>query len=450
MSRPNTDKVKNLIKALAQEISKHGEEGKEELRQLFEVRPPQTILSLPAGPTRDALAAELIGDMREVARELAEAKAARSKGEDDKGARGKSKKTKDSKKVEKKATDIVSRTSSKVDGFILDIAQLANGDYVVKVTRKGRRVIEDERAPRIYDNQYLRRVFRSKDEAEIAARRVINAAMIWYDERGIVPREKARRSKSIGRGVQRRTPSDKASISREESETARIKRKKKRARDRKDRLLEEKVRGRKENPGRGLHHIPRKNPGGFFSFKHSEDSAEAQAKKSLAAFKKYKDKWEDSLRSDKPDFRAIMIAYDAAENARANLFLAGKKEEADAVAKMRSGIRDSIIGIFRTCYKHLSNRGSFSVNQNPSSEQHSAVADALLEKAISSMQKYNSSGSIACLLDAYKYYEMAVRECRNSARGTAAGPALKYKLCLTRAKAGAKRAREELKKETKG
>lgn len=412
MSRPNTDKVKRLINTLSQEISKHGEEGKSELRQLFEARPPQAILSLPPGPTRGALAAELISDMRGIARELAEAKAARG--------------------------EIASRSSGKIDRFIYEIGELSSGEYIVKITRKGRRVIEDEKAPRIYDNKHLLQKFRSKDEAEIAARRVVNTAMIWYAERGITPREKTRRSKSAGRGVQRRTSSDRASISREKTETARIKHKKRQAQDRKKRLLEEKVSGRKSNPSRNLRHIPRKNPGGLFSFKHSEDSAETQAKKSLATYKKYKDKWEDSLKSDRPDFRSIMRAYDALENARANLFLAGKQKEADMVSKIRVGVRDSIIGIFKTCYKHLSKRGSF--NANPGMSTHAALGDRFIKRAGVSMGKYESNGSVSCLLDAYKNYELAAREYKNS--GQTPG--------LIKATAGAKKAREELKKKTRG
>lgn len=258
MSRPNTDKVKSLIKTLAQEISKHGEEGKSELRQLFEARPPQAILSLPPGPTRSALAAELISDMRSIARELTEAKAARIHGAIDKRNKSGSKKKQktSSEKPKKGPSEIVSRSSGKIDGFIFEIGELVSGEYIVKITRKGRRVIEDEKAPRIYDNKHLVQKFRSKDEAEIAARRVVNSAMIWYAERGITPREKARRSKSAGRGVQRRTSSDRAGISQEKSETARINRKKRQAQDRKNRLLEEKVRGRKGNPGRGIRHIP--------------------------------------------------------------------------------------------------------------------------------------------------------------------------------------------------
>jgi len=441
MSRPNTDKVKNLIKALAHEISKHGEEGKAELRQLFEVRPPQTILSLSPGPTRDALAAELIGDMRAIARELAEAKAARIHSAIDKRERAESKKPAATrKKVKKDPKGIISRTTGKVDGFIFEVGELDSGDYIVKVTRKGRRVIEDEKAPKIYDNQALQRTFRNKDEAEIAARRVVNAAMIWYDERGITPREKTRRSKSAGRGVYRRSASDRADISREESEAARIQRKKKQAQERKKRLLEEKVSGRKANPDRSLGYIPRKNPGVFSSFKHSEASAESQAKKSLAQSKKYKAKWEESLKSDRPDFRSLMRAYDSLENARANLFLAGEEKEAEAVGEIRVGVRDSIIGIFNTCYKHLSKRGTFSTKENPGKEAHHKLGDDLLNKADAAMDKYSSTLSDACLLDAYKYYEMAAREYKYSG----------HKTGLNKAKASAKVVREELKKKTRG
>ena len=440
MSRPNTDKVKKLIKDLSEGISRYGEEGKAELRQLFEARPPSTILSLPPGPTREALAAELIGDMREIARELAEAKAARIHSEIDKRERGESKKPKAPvKKVERKPNEIIARTTGKINGFIFVIAELFGGDYIVKITRKGRRVIEDERAPSIYDNKSLSRTFRSKDEAEMAARRVVNTAMIWYEERGLTPREKARRSKAAGRGgVLRRTASERSSISREESETARINRKKKKARERKDRMLEEKVSGRRSNPHRNLSHLPRKNPGGFFSFKHSEKSTEVQAGKSLALAKKYKSKWESSLKDGRPDFRSLMRAYDALENARANLFLAGKQEEAEKVDSIRTGLRDTIIGIFGTCYKHLSGR-DFQYT-NPGKDAHHKIGTGLIEKASASMDKYGSTGSTASLLDAYKYYEMAAKECKYSG----------HKSGLTKATAGAKKARAELTKKTRG
>lgn len=389
MSRKNTDSAKEHFKRLSREIGK-SQRGREELEQLFESKPPKSIFSLPPGPARDAHAAELVSEMREIARDLAEAKSAEP-----------AKKKSPKKGSKKKSSNVASRSSGRVDGFSYDIIEMKDGSIVAKINRKGRNIIEHEGAPKIYDSPRLRRFFSLKDDAEFEVRRVINSAMVWYDERGIVPTKKARRSKAAGRGVRRRTSEHRSAIAAEEAERKRIARKKKAAQDRRARLRDEKVR---ENPGpRNLRHIPRGNPGKPFSFKHSESSAEKQAVKSMKSFLDYKEKWERSLGDGKPKFSAVMKAYDAAENARANFFLAGEQGKADRVDMMRKDLRRQIVDIFNTCFKHLSGQRK----SNPGSEEHLDIARSQMKSARDAMRADELVTSYGYMAIASENYRLA-------------------------------------------
>jgi hypothetical protein len=450
MPRRNPDQAKELIQRHTKEILRYGDEGKAELRELFVgAQRPDVILSLPQGPDRSARAAALIGSLREILQELSEGKAVRELQSGKKA----SKKPEEQKATEpkKKPSDIIWRTHGNIDRFNYTINKRRDGYFVAKITKKGRNVIEDDKAPRIYDNPLLDKHFSSHDDAELAVRRVINTAMIWYAERGIRVRERKRRSEKSRGTMRRRTAAMREEISKEEAETRRIAAKKKAAQERKERIRKEKMEGtyrrRRSNPEKSLRHIPRGNPSKFFSFKHSETSAEKQAAKSYSSYLSYREKWDESLRSGKPRFITVMKAYDALENTRANLMLAGQKERADAVDRLRVDLRQQLIDIFSTCSRYLSKMGKeeeFSepkvTQMNPGPDTHVKIANELLEKAKSEMAKYKESGSIPRLLNAYSNYEMAKREFRYA----------KHKTGLKKATAGAKRSREELKKKARG
>jgi len=153
------------------------------------------------------------------------------------------KKAKTSKPKKPPEPQVVKKSGGQIDGFSYVIVELDNGDILAKINRKGRRIVEHDDAPKIYESKRLQKSFADKDAAEFEVRRVVNSAMVWYETRGIRPREKVRRSKEAGRGIGRRTPEMKSAIAKEDRELATIRRKKKKARDRKDRMLREKVIG---------------------------------------------------------------------------------------------------------------------------------------------------------------------------------------------------------------
>ena len=394
------------FKRLTKEILKYGNEGKRELDALFEVMPPKKIFSLPSGPVRGAKEAELIGEMRVIARDFAEEKARASRPKKEVEPK-KVKKVKAAKPKRPPEPKIVRRSSGNVDRFSYIIVELDNGDIRAKINRKGRNIFEHEDAPKIYESNRLKRAFKDKDEAEFEVRRVVNSAMVWYETRGIRPREKVRRSKDAGRGIGRRTPEMKSAISRERRETRDIKRKKRAAKDRKSRLLEEKV--RRSNPtGKTIGHIPRVNPSNPSSFRHSEDTAEKQAVKAFAAYVKYKDKWDESNKKGRPRFDWVMKSYDAIENARANFLLSGNMEQAAAADKIKAGLRTKINDLFADCIKRLASKKD--PETNPTPEVHGEIGRSTLTAADRSIAKYEGSGKLKDLLDAHDGYTTAFLE----------------------------------------
>lgn len=437
------EKSREHFLRLSREIQKYGRRGKSELDSLFANKPPKAIFSLPPGPVREAHLAELIGEMQEISRDFAEDKARASRRKPKKMSESK-KRTKAKKpKVDK--PKVVSRSSGNVDGFSYNVLELDTGDIFAKINRKGRNIFEHENAPSIYDSVRLKKSFNTKDEADFEVRRVVNTAMIWYDTRGLRPREKVRRSREAGRGILRRTSGDRSAIAAEEVATRAIKRKQKDARERKDRLLGEKVR-RKSNPGgKSLRHIPRVNPSNPSHFAHSEDTAEKQAAKSFQSYLKYKNKWEDSLRSGKPRFAWVMKSYDSAENSRANYLLSGNAKMAEKLDGIKAGVRTQIKEMFEVCFRKLSKA---SPKSNPKAEVHGDIGRSLLVASSRAMGRYEESGNLKDLLDANDGYVAAIRELKRGWTSSLEGrPTVDE---IGQAKAGAKKTRLEILKKMKG
>ena len=382
--------AKGHYKRLTTEILKYGNEGKEELDALFKIMPPKKIFSLPQGPDRGAREAELISEMKVIARDFAEAKSKASRPKK-KAEPKKMKKAKTSKPKKPPEPKIVKKSGGQIDGFSYIIVELDNGDILAKINRKGRRIVEHDGAPKIYESKRLQKSFADKDAAEFEVRRVINSVMVWYETRGIRPREKVRRSKEAGRGIGRRTPEMKSAIAKEDREMATIRRKRKEARERKDRMLREKVIG---NPsGKSFGHIPRVNPSKPSFFSHSEDTAEKQAVKAFEAYVNYRDKWDKSVAKGKPRFVWVMKSYDAIENSRANYLLSGNTIKAESVNKLKIKLRDKIVRIHEVCIERLSRKGNPS--SNPTAEVHRQAAKDAEEDA----ESYISRGRI---LDGYR------------------------------------------------
>ena len=374
--------AKGHFKRLSNEILKYGNEGKKSLDALFEIMPPKKIFSLPQGPDRGAREAELISEMKVIARDFAEAKSKASRPKK-KAETKKMKKAKTPKPKKPPEPQVVKKSGGQIDGFSYVIVELDNGDIIAKVNRKGRRIVEHDDAPKIYESKRLQKSFADKDAAEFEVRRVVNSAMVWYETRGIRPREKVRRSKEAGRGIGRRTPEMKSAIAKEDRELATIRRKRKEARARKDRMLREKVVG---NPsGKSFGHIPRVNPSKSSFFSHSEDTAEKQAVKAFEAYVNYKDKWDRSIAKGKPRFAWVMKAYDAIENSRANYLLSGNTTQAESVNKLKIKLRDKIVRIHEVCIERLSRKGNPGSNPtaNPTAEEHLETAKDTEETAMS-------------------------------------------------------------------
>src|SRR5690606_3878224 len=110
--------------------------------------------------------------------------------------------------------------------------------------------------------------------------------------------------------------------------------------------------------GRKLEYIPKKNP--------SESEPLQQANKAISLYKKWKGRWEQSLKDGKADFRAVMAAYDWAENARANFEIAGHVGPSEKASKIKSNLRTTIVDIFNLCARELSGR-KFTVEGSDSS-----------------------------------------------------------------------------------
>lgn len=346
MPRKNPDKAVDLIKAYSKEIVKYPE-GEKELLELFVgERDPRKIMALPPGPDRSARLAQLIGDLKELARELAES------GREHERSIKATTTTTGKAKNKRKTSDLISKENGKFEGFSYTIGMRKDGYFLAKINRKGRNVIEDERAPKIYNNSNLVKLFHSRDEAEFAVRRVINTALVWYAERGVKMREKGRVSKKSKGSIIRRTVSERESLSQQESEERVIAARKKAAEARRQRIRTEKIEGAK----RRVSKIPLNNPSGPFSFTHSESAPEKQAEKSFKKFVKYRDKWKESLEDGKPNFGFVIKAYDALENARANLVLAGQSDKADKVDLKKVELRKQMVDLVNNCAEMFSER----------------------------------------------------------------------------------------------
>ena len=132
MARKNPDKAKEAFKKLSAEILKYGDEGRSDLRELLELHKPEVIFKLEQGPERQARAAQLIGDMKVLSRELAEAKYFRERGE---------------RKAGKPKTKPKRQISGTHDGFRYVLVQAPSGKWGAKITRQARQIIPEPDAP---------------------------------------------------------------------------------------------------------------------------------------------------------------------------------------------------------------------------------------------------------------------------------------------------------------
>lgn len=393
MARKNPDKAKEVIRRLASEIRKYGDEGKQDLKDLFETHRPDLIFKLPPGPDRQARAAALVADMRNTATELTKSKYYRGK----------------------KTSEQVAGTH---DRFRYIIEKTPEGKWRARITRQARQIIPHPDAPPIVDHPRLKKPFKSCEDAEDAIRRIINTSMFWYESRGITPKERVRKTKSARAGVRRRTAGQVAARAREhekkQEEAERKRLSAQRAEERRRKKASKKQRRAKTPESRGgrkIVFVPRKNPSANpFSFSTSGSSAKRAADRAAAKYVEYAEEWQESLAERDPSFAKIMKAYDFVENARANYLLAEEPELAARMQEEKREIRKQIILIFKTCYRELESRRKKNPSHNPGKSEHAKIAKKHMAKAETAWKKYCDDCKVTDLLNAYKHLEIAREE----------------------------------------
>lgn len=286
--------------------------------------------------------------------------------------------------------------------------------YQFNVTKYGRKILPEPGMPPLYNHPDEKKLFARREDADIRARRVINAALIWLEEHKSQIKERMRiagsRKKTHGKIQQSRTPK----LSREL------------------RAAWEKRTGKKANKRRS-------NPG---------NPMLSQAKNALAHYKSQYAKFQRSMRRGDPNFVALMSAYDYLENARANFSLAEQESDARAVEERQDEVREAIIAMMSACdvdefldaayalnpSKKKKKRSKKKKKVNPPSQEHQKIGTACLKKSEQHWNKYCSTLKTNDLLKAYENLILAEQELGYA--GDKAG--------LAQAKVGMKAARAEL------
>ena len=401
--------------------------------------------------------------------------------------------------------DSVKELGENVAGVTFDVNRVETDTggvrYKFKVTKRGRRIEHRKGAPPLYDHPDQDKLFRQEQDAILRARRVIHAALIWYEERRPGERKIEEQKRRIGehkeylekfekrlfeprKGFRLVKPgsyeadvlgmkpgtqikeeikiTETRKIKRKAAEKARKRRKK---RTKKPRSLltawetEVEVEGKKRKVPAGARRgkrpaevtkpsgkmragerrlveaeivggkfrTPKKmlkgNPLGFFSGDGSEP--EAQAKRSLSTYDSKFLSWQRSVQLGRPNVDALMSAYDALENARANYSILGNKAKARQVQAKRSELRDIILAIM--------SESEFLI-ENPSKKTHQKNGSQFLLRSEKAWDQYCETLKVADLLDAHKHLILAEQELGYA----------KDKKGVAQARAGLKAARAEL------
>lgn len=314
-----------------------------------------------------------------------------------------------------------------VGGVIYKVTRVktpSGSRYQFNVTKLGRRLLPVPGAPPLYDHPDENKLFHIRSDADIRARRIINAALIWYEEH---------RSKVF-------TPQEhlrKAGHRKETHEKIKGTRTTKMSRDLREAW--EKKTGKKAKSSRGRISNP--------LFGGKSDDLIAQAKSSLSQYKSEFRTFERSMGRGNPDFGSLMSAYDWLENARANYSLAEEKGDARSVQARKEEVRDSIVSFMAACdvdeildagyrmgnpsKKRSKKKGS---KKNPTKETHQKLGTGFLNKSEKSWAQYCKTLKIKDLLIAYENLILSEQELGYA----------KDKNGLAQARAGLKAARDEL------
>jgi len=441
-----------LAKKLIKQIGAYGDDAIDEVKDIHRRHDPASIFRMSDGPEKSKSIGGYISELRETLRTLIRERQIESLKESKKKAKVASELEEAEAKIErrkkardrakrKRDVDLDSGRSDKVEvtypgnyqGFRYEVHLLRNGMYLPQVTHQARKLmpfVDDQygKAPEVKSSRFLAKLYKTKDDAEIAARRAINETLLWYDERGLQPIERKRRTAGVKGSIRRRTAPQVQAHRDELSEAERLAQRKRIVQEREvrkgkaklERAARERYReasGETRGPedrvkalasGRTMY-IPKKNPSSFKFFGNGEGTtAREQTDISLSKYKGALSKFKKSVNRGSAKYEYLMEAYDAIENARANAHLAGKAGLASKLTDVKENLSEKIKDTLEYCTTMLSDEGVFI--ENPTPPEHAKIGEGYLDKAEKAWDAYSKSGKGATLLDAYKKSELACEE----------------------------------------
>ncbi len=367
--------------------------------------------------------------------------------------------------------DSVKELGDNIAGVTFDVHRVETDKGVrhrFNVTKRGRNIEQRKGAPPLYNHPDEKKLFKTEQDAYLRARRVIHAALIWYEERrgaerkikekrrvagaykehieairarvgprvgmhkvkpgtyeaevlghevGSYIKEKVRGGEKLRKAweaKQRRggkRGSKKEAVTAWETEvTVREKggkvskrkvsasaRRGKKTREvsKVGRVVEAEIRrGRFQTPKRAL----KGNP---------SEPARA-AKSSVARYNSEFNTWQRSMQTGRPKFGALMRAYDALENARANFSLADQGREAKAVNKRIIELRDAIVSLMEAQESEEIIEAAYEVN--PPKAVHQKNGAQFLSKSEKAWNRYCEKLQTKDLLAAYENLVLAEQE----------------------------------------
>ena len=369
--------------------------------------------------------------------------------------------------------DSVKELGDNVAGVTFDIHKVdtaADGiRYRFNVTKRGRSIKSVEGAPNLYDHPDEKKLFKTEEDAYLRARRVIHAALIWYEERrrgSRGTRDKARRGKlhkKVAKEMRRprgagissksstrpsshivRTGSYEADILglkvgtrvkeefeggealREASMAKRSRRKGKKVspkggvkawdvegvsasvrRGKSAREIKGAGRLVEAEMRGGKLRTPKKMRKGNPLF-GGPSEPERAAKTAVARYKSEHAAWVRSMNIGKPKFDALMRAYDSLENARANFALADMPEESKMANTRIIQVRDTITSMMEA--QGPEDYIDAAYEENPSKTGHQKNGTKFLNKSEKAWDKYCDGLQSKDLLCAYECLILAEQE----------------------------------------
>ena len=369
--------------------------------------------------------------------------------------------------------DSVKELGDNIAGVTFDVHKVETDKGIrhrFNVTKRGRNIEQRKGAPPLYDHPDEKKLFKTEQDAYLRARRVIHAALIWYEERRgaerkikekrrvagaykkhieairarVVPRvgmhkvkpgtyeaevlghevgsyikeevrggEKLRRAWEVKQRRKGRRPS-KGAVTAWETEvtvkekggkvskhkvpgSARTTKKPRKLTSKRIRraVVEAEIR-------RGKFRTPKR------MLKGNPSEPVRAAKSAIARYNSEFSTWQRSMQTGRPKFGALMRAYDALENARANYSLADREREAKAVNTRIIELRDAIVSLMEAQESEEIIEAAYEVN--PPKAVHQKNGAQFLSKSEKAWNRYCEKLQTKDLLDAYENLVLAEQE----------------------------------------